>query len=1182
MRQEPVYPSPPRLAMEECDPLDSDPSCERCSLHKRAKSVCMRPEIYGDRSKGVLLVVGQGPGEMEDRQGRPNVGISGQYLREQLKQRGRDGELGWPGAVVFDNSVRCMPGATKITPAMVKACRPYIHSTIREALPSRILCLGASAIQSVIGRSFPPYSVPRGYDFYRWVTLSYTPVFMLPHPAAGLRNRFIRQRFEADLAWALSAQPERPPINAVALIVETVEDAEEAVADLRLAPTVTWDVETFGAPFDAEFTMLRLSIVPQDCRYAYVLEHDVLEHQPEVVRPILELLRTYPGGGQSVKLDCIAVQARYGVRIENTVFDTHLYRRVLDPDQLSRLEYAQAQIGMGGSKDVANEHRIKGRAELRKLANKDRKKPAVPKLFAWMTSPCVDRGRGLLDRVLGRVWDARDVKGFPVDRYTYAAIPDPELTRYNAKDSISTDMIRSLLEGRLSERQDLLRVWEEVDRPLHYAITQMQFNGIAASREAAQQLSNVMANKLVELRDALQEAGAPEDFNPQAPLQVGKLLFETLKLPSKGRTAKSGQHKTSADVLEKLDHPVARLVVAYRQAAHFKSQYADGMQVFIQDDGRVHASFKIGGTESGRPSCVHGDTLIQIGVHWGSDKTWVPISQVQKGNLVFTHRRRWSEVTTTMVSAADDMYDITLSNGYVLRCTMYHRMLTWDHRWVTLQEILDERFEEVDIGVWERRTCARAIPEYTMSYSGEDRTRAADDVPECATRCEVSSTCGGVPCAQGSSLLPRQDGQEQSHVGAQGGTASQLEGRVCGRPWLLDHASQRQETVRSPGCDGGCVGSRRDTISSDSSPHRRGFEEQRARQSCSMHEQGSSDSSFLAGSPNGAGVSVERAAFAGRYPVYDITVAADESYEACGIFCHNCEDPNLLNIPKAHTPEGKLCRDIFVAPTPKPGQASYVKLILTVYDSVLLEVFDGVSCWIVELDYSQMELRVAAMLSGDERMIQVFKDGKDLHLETARFPLICSVFKVDPSSVDKNHPLRSRCKAVVFGTLYGQPPEALAALLGISKKQAIALQNAILGAYPQLRGFIQERRQFGMRHGYCRTWWNGGDFRQRPLLDIGGQDGPAKDTAIRATWNTPVQGTAAEYTNASLGRIQPWLDGVNRSLATGSYDAPMAILPDVVDGVRSIMEGWPVMHDVPIKVDVKVGTSWGSMEDYDG
>jgi uracil-DNA glycosylase family 4 len=898
MRQVSVYPASPRLAVEECEPLDSDPSCERCSLHKRAQSVCMRPEIYGDRSKGVLLVVGQGPGEVEDRQGRPNVGLSGQYLRKQLEQRGRDGELGWPGAIVFDNAVRCMPGATKITPAMVKACRPYIHSALREALPSRILCLGSSAIQSIIGRSFPPYSVPKGYDFYRWATLPDTPVFLLPHPAAGLRNRFVRRRFEDDLAWALSAEPKQPPLDATALIIETIEDAEEAVADLSLAPTVTWDVETFGAPFDEEFMLLRLSVVPQDCRYAYVLEHDVLEHKPEVVSPILALLRTHPSGGQSVKLDCIALQARYGVRIENTVFDSHLYRRILDPDQLSRLEYAQAQIGMGGSKDEAHEYRIKGRAELRRLANKDRKKPAVPKLFAWMTSPCVDRGSCLLDKALERVWAARDVKGFPVDRYTYAAIPGPELTCYNAKDSISTDMIRSLLEGRLSERSDLLRVWEEVDRPLHYAITQMQFNGIAASREVAQQLSETMAAKLSAIKNELYvDYGVPEAFNPQAPLQVGQLLFETLKLPSKGRTAKSGQHKTSADVLEKLDHPVARLVVAYRQAAHFKSQYADGMQVWIQDDGRIHPSFKISGTEGSRPSC---------------------------------------------------------------------------------------------------------------------------------------------------------------------------------------------------------------------------------------------------------------------------------------------EDPNLLNIPRAHTPEGKLCRDIFVAPVPEYGQVPYAKLILTVYDSVLLEVFDGVSCWIVELDYSQMELRVAAMLSGDERMIQVFRDGKDLHLETARLPLICSVFKVNPATVDKDHPLRSRCKAVVFGTLYGQPSEALAAALGISKKQAAELQNAILGAYPKLREFIQERRQFGMRHGFCRTWWNGSDFRQRPLFAIGGQDGPAKDTAIRSTWNTPIQGTAAEYTNASLGRIQPWLDAFNPAIAASRpWLHSEMILPDVVNNVRNIMEGWPVMHDVPIKVDVKVGKSWGSMEDYD-
>lgn len=251
-----------------------------------------------------------------------------------------------------------------------------------------------------------------------------------------------------------------------------------------------------------------------------------------------------------------------------------------------------------------------------------------------------------------------------------------------------------------------------------------------------------------------------------------------------------------------------------------------------------------------------------------------------------------------------------------------------------------------------------------------------------------------------------------------------------------------------------------------------------------------------------------------------------------------------------------MCRDLFVAP-------------------------EGHT--LLEADYSQIELRVAAMLSGDPVMIQFFRDGVDFHLATAK--MIAPMFNVDPGDVDKDHPLRDQAKIVNFATLYGDSAAGLAAKLGINKKMAAALQDAILGKFSRLKVWIAARLKHARLAGSCRTWWDGGDFRERPLWRIADADGPARETAERSSWNTPVQGTATEYTNASLGAVQRWIedDFVPAKLVLTVYDSIiLEVREDAVDkvahGVRNIMESWPVMHSMPIVADLKVGRAWGSME----
>jgi uracil-DNA glycosylase family 4 len=268
-------------------------------------------------------------------------------------------------------------------------------------------------------------------------------------------------------------------------------------------------------------------------------------------------------------------------------------------------------------------------------------------------------------------------------------------------------------------------------------------------------------------------------------------------------------------------------------------------------------------------------------------------------------------------------------------------------------------------------------------------------------------------------------------------------------------------------------------------------------------------------------------------------------------------DPNAQNGPRAGTPEGKMFRDCFAAP---PGHV------------------------LVEGDLSQAELRVAAMLSGDDVMRDVLASGADVHLETARF-IAPTVWGIKPDAVLDEH--RSNTKAVVFGLLYGKTDAGLAAQLGCTRQEAAAVREAVLGRYRRLGVWLSEQIREAHRAGGVYTWWAGNPrYRWRPLPDLGSQEDWRRAHGENAAVNTPIQGTANEFCLASLVALDSWLGGsgfparivltVHDSILCECLAGREAVLIDRMD---RIMTGWPSMG-VPIKVDFKVGDAWGSLEKW--
>lgn len=268
------------------------------------------------------------------------------------------------------------------------------------------------------------------------------------------------------------------------------------------------------------------------------------------------------------------------------------------------------------------------------------------------------------------------------------------------------------------------------------------------------------------------------------------------------------------------------------------------------------------------------------------------------------------------------------------------------------------------------------------------------------------------------------------------------------------------------------------------------------------------------------------------------------------------ENPNGQNIPRAETVEGKMARDGFVA---RPGRI------------------------LVELDQSQIELRVAAGMSGDPDMIAIFKANLDYHLRTAQ--LISQImWRLTPEQVGEFH--RQYCKTVNFGLLYGKTDAGLAEQLNITVAEASKLRAAILGTFKKLSDMIKRFLHHGRVHGSIDVpWLVEGAAHTRPLYDIGSEDRWKRSNAENSTTNTPIQGRAALYTIASIPLIHDWIDDncladavdvVNTVHDSVLLDVEEQHFEEVVAAVTGIMEAWDCWG-VPLKVDCKAGDRWGTL-----
>ncbi|KLR56509.1 MULTISPECIES: DNA polymerase I [unclassified Diaphorobacter] len=252
-------------------------------------------------------------------------------------------------------------------------------------------------------------------------------------------------------------------------------------------------------------------------------------------------------------------------------------------------------------------------------------------------------------------------------------------------------------------------------------------------------------------------------------------------------------------------------------------------------------------------------------------------------------------------------------------------------------------------------------------------------------------------------------------------------------------------------------------------------------------------------------------------------------------------EPNLQNIP-IRTPEGRRVREAFVAPA---GRV------------------------IASADYSQIELRIMAHISGDEALLHAFREGLDVHRATA-----AEVFGVALDQVSSEQ--RRYAKVINFGLIYGMSSFGLAKNLGIETKAAAAYIDRYFQRYPGVKQYMEETKAQAKARGYVETVFG----RRLYLPEINSPNGPRRGAAERAAINAPMQGTAADLIKKAMVAVQGELDARKPEvlMIMQVHDELVFELPEgEVDWLRReiprLMAGVAALQ-VPLLAEVGVGPDW--------
>ncbi len=252
-------------------------------------------------------------------------------------------------------------------------------------------------------------------------------------------------------------------------------------------------------------------------------------------------------------------------------------------------------------------------------------------------------------------------------------------------------------------------------------------------------------------------------------------------------------------------------------------------------------------------------------------------------------------------------------------------------------------------------------------------------------------------------------------------------------------------------------------------------------------------------------------------------------------------EPNLQNIP-IRTELGSKLRAYFIA---KEG------------------------CVLLDADYSQIELRILAHITGDIHMQEAFLNGEDIHRSTA-----AKIYGIPLEDVTPR--LRSSAKAINFGIMYGKGAFSLAKDIGVSVKEADAFLKGYLAAFPGIDGYMERAIADGKANGYVSTLFG----RRRSLPELASSNFQVRASGERMARNTPIQGTAADIIKLAMVRVWRRLkaEGLESKLILTVHDELIVEAPvhEAAQASKILSEEMMgcAQYAVPLTAEVQQGTNW--------
>jgi len=567
-------------------------SCNKCSLFKNCKHPCVQG--VGSIPANIMLI-GEAPGEEEDKRGTPFIGLAGKRLDIILKEAGLH-----RNDLYISNLVKCRPPNNRDPePEEIKACSPYLEKEIKEVKPKIIVPLGDPALQYILGLELiTKYAGTRYWSekYNCWVMPTFHPAYICR--ILGMQGVMV-DHLKNVLEWLRNPVEPDPPKY---VIVNTIEKAKTLFERLNSVDAFSFDLETSGlnsrkykilcCSFSwKEGTGVVLPILQQHCG-----EFWGLEEKKWIMEQLKKVLESNIGKiGQNLSFD-IQFLKTYGIELNNFMSDTMLAHHLLDEN-----------VGRKG-------HGLD---------------TMVLRYFPHMGK-----------------YDERLLKYLPTKNTSYAVIPNDVLWKYSATDADATFRCYKKFNPEL-ENQGLMPLFTKIVIPFQKVLLETEYHGVKLDVKRLKELEKEYLKRLKEIEKEfrttkvvgmvekilyskainkiekrydllktkpkmitkekyIQKYTKPITFNLRSSPHLQILLFDVLKFKPVKKTKKGGlsTDKTVLDELSEMSPELTKLK-EHRDLSKLYSTYVVGMLERVDENERIHTDYHVDGTVTGRLSSTN-------------------------------------------------------------------------------------------------------------------------------------------------------------------------------------------------------------------------------------------------------------------------------------------------------------------------------------------------------------------------------------------------------------------------------------------------------------------------------------------------------------------------------------------------------------------------------------------------